>query len=131
MTTLKELSALLDAATGPSQELDADLAEAFGFKVWWRQAVGTMEAFPVWDGPYGVEPCWKLSSSIDAALALVERLIPRAQYAIDTFSGPRASVNQLDENGDWSGRVCAAPTAPLAILRALVDALIAQEKDHE
>lgn len=108
MTTLKDLAAMLDSATGPSRELD----------------VAAFRALFPYTRVYEAH-CPPLTSSIDAALALVERLLPGWGWQINIgayaiLRPPKATC--------WSSSLCFdgdAPTAPLAILKATVAALIA------
>ena len=133
MTTLKELAAMLDAATRPSRELDA--------RLWWAFADHSeddhdLDGEPLWvmEKLWGGSPSswtWilQVTSSIDYALSLVERL---GFYMISLEwdrLGVVAHLGHRDEALRSWKRV--APTAPLAILRALVAALIAQEKTDE
>ncbi len=70
--------------------------------------------------------------SIDAALALVERVLPGWQWTVNTDRSKTrfwSDMHRVVAKGDfetvWSGR---APTAPLAIISALLSALIAGSK---
>lgn len=114
MTTLTELAAMLDAATGPSHELNANINRVLGAHI---DTAGT--------------------HSIDTALALVERLLPDSTG--NQLSWRQRDVGKPGWCGYWAslvpagektgGRVEAyAPTVPLAILKALVAALIAKEQ---
>jgi hypothetical protein len=109
---------MLDAATGPSREIDAAIYCAL-----------------VWiDPPVRGVPSY--TASIDAALALVERLLPGWAFNV-CF---RDDGDTTGDDGGWSVEFrrpyewlpfSTATTAPLAILKALVAALIAQEKNDE
>lgn len=119
MADLAELLERVKAATGPDRELDGDIAEAFG---------------PHWNGrdlTRGQAPA--VTRSIDAAMALVERMLP----------GWRVQLFERDpeDGGGWNARlkrrspwdlvaldeVAPLPrTAPLALLAALLSALIAK-----
>lgn len=84
MSDLAELLERVKAATGPDRELDADLAQTIeGVEIQWRQANGTMEMYPVQRYPstthsagFGIGPVPNYTASIDAALALTERVLP-------------------------------------------------------
>jgi hypothetical protein len=96
--THPELLAALKAATGPSRELDTALAATFG------ECDPTTEYF---------------TSSIDAALALVERTRPGCGWHVSTQDdGYTAWLELIDRDV-----IETAPTAPLAILIALMTAL--------
>ena len=121
MTTLKELAAMLDAATGPSRGLNNAVHKALV-----RAAIYTNSSIWMWrDGSGCVE---NATSSIDAALALAERL---GFYVISLEWDWLVVVHLGHRDEALRSWRRAAPTAPLAILRALVDALIAQENDHD
>ena len=113
MTTLKDLAPMLDAATRPSQELDVAAFQAL---------------FPA---TRYEEHCPPLTFSIDAALALVERLLPEKNGWLFGLSHVRAKTFRAYVGRGVLPEPVNAPTAPLAILRALVAALIAQEKTDE
>ena len=104
MATLLELKAMLDAATGPSHALNADINRVLGAHI---DTAGT--------------------HSTDAALALVERLLPNNKHGVQIHI-----YNKFGEAackiGDCFNATFEAPTAPLAILKAIVAALIAQEQ---
>jgi len=76
-SSLSDLIARLEKATGPDRQLDCEIAEALGHSIVWKQANYTMEAFPaiLWRKPHPYagmkEPCPKWTSSIDAAMTLV------------------------------------------------------------
>jgi hypothetical protein len=140
MTTLKELAAMLDAATGPSRELDADLAEVVGLRIEREHYTRyTQEWAPYiydWMG-CNKHPLPRFTSSIDAALALVERLLPGAitvhaqQWKHPTYERPESWTWELSIYPRGRTTATYSPTAPLAILRALVAALISQEKNDD
>lgn len=105
MTTLHELATMLDEATGPSRELDNRIWDALNGCV----------------GP--THGNW--SSSIDAALALMGRMLPGWSWQIN---GGAYAILRPPKATCWSSSLCFdgdAPTAPLAILKATVAALIA------
>lgn len=130
MTELQELQSLLERvekATGPDRELGVDILIGIGGwscsedfelsdhegKVWSR-AISPRKRPNPWEH---MNP----ALSIDAALALVERVLPGWDWEIE-----------LDEHGAAvflrPDRVHAdGETVPLAILAALLKALIAQE----
>jgi hypothetical protein len=134
MTTLHELAALLDAATGPSREIDEAIAMALH-----------LNPVPCTDGPEltGQAAAWAgggewwdapdWSFSTDAALALMGRLLPGWYWEVwgekvhdtgddDCFGSCLCHSGNPDDDVRAN-----APTAPLAILKALVPALITKE----
>jgi hypothetical protein len=134
MTTLHELAAMLGAATGPSRELDA--------RLWWAFADHSeddhgLDGEPLWVMAklWGGSPSswtWipQVTSSIDAALALVERLLPGWSWGRD----PSGIIRLWKmREGSWlAGPVILKPTTTaLDLTKALVAALIAQEKTDE
>lgn len=132
MTDLNELLERVKAATGPDREIDVALLHLWDpdhealrsyderYQIELRDGV-----FSVWktDGGYSASvPFPRFTASIDAALALVGRVLPgwNVQFGTLKSGGARArvaldwpEVAPLDECYD-------APTAPLAILAALL-----------
>lgn len=113
MSDLSSLAARVAAATGPDRELD----EAIGHWLW-EQSFKPWECFD-----YGKDgPGRPFTSSIDAALALVEKLLPEQWYGI--------LENAIyDDPMEWH---IPEPTSldklPLKIIDALLDALRTQRK---
>lgn len=112
MTDLNELLERVRSATGPDRELDADLIKALGCHSW----AGRMR--------YHDEQMWvdfggsNITASIDAALGLVERVLPGHDYIIGHTNGGLTIHCRLGPNEMEFGA-----TAPLAILAALLQAL--------
>lgn len=157
MTATKEqLQSLLERvekATGPDRELDALILCATlapeGSKVEQSQFSGAWviykpmewgkEPFKAWETPAP----WRrwaidgmgLSASIDAALALVERVMPG--WSIEMVRTRYCTVEmwKADEEGFFNSgrdpivRRTEGATPPLAILSALLKALISQSKE--
>jgi hypothetical protein len=140
MTTLKELAAMLDAATGPSRELDCSIFQVLSGPRWARVCVPKTVNEDGWlwqhdetgattkEDPY--------TSSIDTALSLVERLLPGWAFNVcfrddgDTTGDEAGWSVEFRRPYEWLP-FSTAPTAPLAILKALVAAMIAQEKTDD
>lgn len=120
MSDLAELLERVCAATGPNRALDlmikAALSNVLSAMTYeeCEERVADREAFDAWSAtsPY--------TASIDAALALVERMLPGKLWGVDTRGVYRAQVGLSKANHFHS--------APLAILAALLSALIAQQK---
>lgn len=116
-----ELLERVKAATGPDRQLDADVLAACGYRVNDLQR----NRWRVWlDGQWASMP--EISASIDAAKALVERVLPgvfwmlakgRASEAEPMF-GCYLLFGTEEVIGDGE-----AATAPLAILVALLTTL--------
>lgn len=106
MSDLMELLERVRKATGPDRELERDImVEAFG------------------DGVRNALPVPTYTASIDAALALVERKLPGWIWMLDkNESGPFDFVLWA-ETGLRAKANAMGPTAPLAILAALLTAL--------
>jgi hypothetical protein len=119
----KGLSELLDkvqAASGPDLELDARIVCAFLPGPSYQSMRD--EGYAIADLAEG-HPAY--TASIDAALALVERVLPGWQWCLNRNGRPMALVN----NGPGRQFECdRAPTMPLAILAATLQALIAGSK---
>lgn len=126
MTEIESLRERVAKAVGPDRELEKTL--------WFALAPGAYDAikdtmsFVV--GEHGDripnyslhDPRCRLLTSIDAALALVERKLPGSGYSIIRFDN---GLGVQAEVGD--GYVAEAPTAPLAVLSALLVALSQEE----
>jgi hypothetical protein len=137
MTDLAILQSIRDRvanAPGPDREIDAALCEVFGlYPVGTERSMTTDGASTAWAGNDTWWEALPLTSSIDAALGWVERVLPELHlYGISIVRGNPVS-------GDWylyhqghelrgfiSGR-----TLPLALILAGLDALIAKEKTDE
>ena len=116
MTTLRELAAMLDKATSGTRDMDYAIQMALVPR---NERTGD-------DIPYSV--------SIDATLGLVERLFPDRGIDLKHKDADATASNTwvfgIAVPGDFAIRR-RAPTAALAILRALVAALVAKETTDE
>lgn len=160
MTATKEqLQALLkrvQAATGPDRELDADMDEALRIGLPHLPA-WAWQNFPQWknisggrvcclhrDGSHGLN--WsslEFTASIDAALALVERVAPGGLLDLTLGYEPGAADRAWPavtlrfypdgvrvDGKQYHAVIEGAPTPPLAILAALLRALISQSEER-
>jgi hypothetical protein len=129
LSTLIALSERVQAATGADRELDADIFEAFGpideihLRSWCkagRPSRPRRSYIEAWALEY--------TKSIDEAAALLNRALPGWKWMASTCSGgPTASVHHEREGSSsfWKfTKVARAPTVPLALLSAMLDALI-------
>lgn len=127
MASVKELIELVKAAQGPDRELDHAL---------WLHFDETAQA--KYDaGRIPLPWTWCLTSSIDAALALTERVLPGYRGNLQFGSAWDGGVYQPGKVGctihspmsSGGGPLwkAFAPTLPLAILAALLSALSTKE----
>lgn len=135
MTDLPNILQRLEAAIGPSRELDALIACAFDDKVSNPRADGAVD-LTMDDGCWNTESL-PFTASIDAAIGLVEREYPQGRWVIQDGipNGPSALIYTDDELEAphtykrepvvWAVDM-SAPTVPLAILSALLRAKIAE-----
>lgn len=138
IAALRELKAKVNAATGPDRELDAQLSVHFGLmsaehaEYWleWIAGLGGSCDAPVPPSP--------LTASMDAAVALVERVLPgwswEARRSGTGDSGQAMVWNPMTQPGttQWeSFRVTGCASPSLAILSALLAALAAKDGSHE
>lgn len=111
MADLHELLRRVEAATGKDDELGCDIIDAL---------------LPVADERLTMYVGRCPTASIDAALALVERALPGAEYRISTLYGVASAALPLNDDNLSCGRRKDNNVA-LAILAALLRARIAQE----
>lgn len=128
MTDLNELLERVKAATGPDRFLDEDIASELenGWK--WNESA---RCFVTPEGFMDTAP--KYTASTDAALALVERVLPGAASERTAWRGHyRCTLIETNEEGWHNGgkhfRIEATSQAsePIAILAALLSVLISK-----
>lgn len=108
-----ELIERLEKATGPDREIDLDLM-VLGFggprETYLSDELGRLE--------FGHH--WKFTASLDAALALVERVLPGTEWAVSTLYGR----NHAEVNMNAEEPVTAiGATLPIALCLALLKAV--------
>lgn len=116
------IPARLAAATGPDRELDLAIAQALvpDVVVW----LATKDApFPGAPSTY-----WKYTGSIDAVIALVERMLPGCGWHGGGLPSSGDAWSALRPDGSGVEFSAEAPTLPLAILKSLFYALEAYPK---
>jgi hypothetical protein len=121
MTDLQSLLSRVEGANGPDRELDCLIAAATDYRnrftgellaEWLEDPARRAEAMQ-WEGvPY-------VTSSLDAALALCERVLPGEAWGLlqDALFDNRVKCSDVSRE------------LPLALLTALLRTLIAQEED--
>ena len=119
MTDRAELLSKLEAATGPDMDLDAALAEFAGAQIKREPKPRNWRVAEKRAGPWRNLP--RYTSSIDAALALVERLLPGFDYILEHTNGG-LTISCLLGTADPDKRAFGA-TPSLAILIALLRSL--------
>lgn len=138
-TRAKELAGLIErveAATGPDRELDVLIpAILFG----WPEIDPTTlsggkpgdRAFDNSNDPDWRFGCQPFSSSTDAALALVERMTDDPEITVSNVSKKAWKCAIWIGNDETDGQYRSAPTAPLAIILALLKALAQESHDAQ
>lgn len=114
MTDLSDLIERVRAATGPDNDLCAEICRATGY------------TSPPVPSPYQGD----ILGSVDAAIAFVGWVLPRWGYTLTRFGKDDcvATVWLAGHKGDWINRTRSfAPTAPIAITLATLQALQSQE----
>lgn len=120
----------VEAATGPDRELGREIMLTLG---WQRTCIGHFYGpLYYWSPPgragrgYDEDKLPDATASVDAALLLIERVLPGwadTTYSKTTTHGPRAVL----VNPDYRIQVGAdGATRPLALLAALLKALLPQ-----
>jgi hypothetical protein len=140
MADLAELLERVRAATGPDEMLAADICVHLQYGGGGSEGASNVRTDPDWEGELlfeiGTEDCVnpipKLTASIDAALGLVERVLPGCSWRIQRNLDGRDWAELYRRKGEffdvWSeGGFQATPA--LAILAALLSALIAQKAE--
>lgn len=139
---MSDLTALLErvrAATGSDRRLDIDIGrlDTSGLHRNYRKDLPTDKILDALIYSEECDPpiivCPKYTASIDAALALVERVLPDREWVVrcDAEQGAFANLTQgKPYTHEWVSDRAYAATAPLAILAALLTALIAQAGDR-
>lgn len=124
-TGLGALLQRVQATAGIDRELDLDLAWDL-----WPEMVD-------YDQEEVSYALYSYTGSIDAALALVERLLPGTRLSMVHWDQWHAEFLTPDENGEnWLSAMnptagTTGSTLPLAILAALLTAFIAQQKEAQ
>ena len=131
MTTLTALLARITEARGPDRELDVAIADALGFYIA-TNAENLSEELRLW---HMRQYCPQVTSSIDAALGLVEKVLPGWTFTIGQNQWHKnfvSTLRWLDHTATTTAvevkeTLGQHPTsAPLAILSALLRAKIDQ-----
>ncbi len=113
---MRELLERVEAANGPDRELDAGIVVGLGLD----------NTCPFWLHSYDRTTPVRITASVDAALALVERVLPGHRVALFTNGGGEGPTCVIMFESDPVKADERAPTLPLAILAAMLKALIAQ-----
>lgn len=144
---LDALLAKVEACSGPDREIDYELARFDG----WTFEKGPRDREPYWRKP-GVTDWWdrvregppRYTASVDAALALVERMLPLGLFAASfgmmylgktgawcQLTGPSSDIaSDLVDYGFAQKAGGERSQMPLAIILALLRALSARALDH-
>ena len=138
---VRELLAKVQAATGPDREIDAALALLAGEpQTFFGQFGLSLDHFGEVDGPECfrdarwaggghsyVAPTY--TASLDAALALIERVLPRWSLRLSLSEGYRHPCVVMGRSYPTNKSVAVEHrSAPLAIIAAGLSALLAQQE---
>lgn len=131
MTDLRDLEKRLSEAQGADRELDLCIMQAAGIAPKHASVVREMALWPEEGGKWGyvyVE-IPKLTSSLDAAIALAERLLPHKSWSMskDMLLGVWSHTAMVGDANDAVMGVALGKSPALALLLALVRALQAKE----
>jgi hypothetical protein len=129
LPTLKSLLERVEKATGPDSALDVAIActllDARQHKAW-NAANGLRPrgAPPLPDDVFWLRHARHYTSSLDAALALVEEKLPGCQWTVETDACwlrvlTQDDVDEFQGSYNCRGGTCTALAVVLALLRAL------------
>lgn len=127
MSSLTDLLSRVEEATGADRKLDWRLADFAGHEAFDRDSA-------LWP-PFGVgskveRAIPTYTASLDAALALCERVLPGWWWAVGRY-GPDGLVSaNVSRDGKKHGADVMAPTPALALISATLRALIAAEESR-
>jgi hypothetical protein len=128
LPTLQALQALLARVEGGGEEdraLDAEIAlhlgEAFCMRRWYSDVVWQFR----WQADCEWEPLPHFTTSLDAAVALVERVRPGNVLEVEGFAGSAQWGAMVAEHG------ATAPTPARALIAALLRAEIAKAQEPQ
>lgn len=135
LPTLLSLRERVRALTGPDREVDGAIAllEGWTFQkmkgdraAYWRRPQVTEWYMRESGGP----PAY--TDSVDACIALAERLLPGAEFELTNIYGvARASIPLNDSRYPASDGEHKGGSLALALLDAILSALIAGAQDHD
>jgi hypothetical protein len=125
---LKELLARVEKATGADRGLDVLIAERFDGVAPGGCFSGGLYYAPDGRGGTGCPRIEQYTASLDASLALVERVLPDAPVLIGMRQTPE--TQPWARLADWRGEDATGSTPALALLVALLKALLAKENDR-
>lgn len=131
MTDLQSLLERVEKAEGASSELDEAVALALCDEHRFAQLAGATDGVGCMMYRYGhhaFHSALRVTASLDAALALVERVLPGWAVDITRFSRTGLGRARLWQNYDGLREYCCdrAATPALALLAAMLKALISQ-----
>ena len=127
---LRKLESRISEAKGPSQELNADIWVITGGPSrrnyhYWRGCQPKGESPTVRN--YALDRAPNLTGSLDAAIALIERVLPGAEWQVSTLYGRATAELPLNQSELNNGVFRDDSNVSLALCLALIRALIAKE----
>lgn len=124
---LSELTQRVEEATGPDRDLDRAILDALGIEVCeFDVGDGDPSQWRIWSDGSTVENT-HITASVDAALALVERL-GRTARSVERWGEEKFMAWVEWKEGKWTrSQNGYGKTRPLAILAALLRALLNKE----
>jgi hypothetical protein len=134
-SALADLLVRLEGLSGPDRAVDRQIMSLF--YRWEQRWTGGIDEFGdhyldwVWVEPdtdqwrTTARDGFEFTASLDAAVELVDRVLPRWEGSLSIAAGRDSWVRLWTDNG-MTEYASDAPTAPLALLRALVAAKMAE-----
>lgn len=127
MTNLSKLIRRVEAATAGDREIDRLMALAASGATEDRSETGELRGYYKGGSWVSIGPIEPVTTSLDAALSLVERCLPgwRVAFNSDDDRGPEWAASIKPHGEKWPAFEF-APTPALALLLAMLKALEAQ-----
>ena len=132
MTSLPALIEKLRGLKGPDREVDAEIIRALYPDIGECAPLCDGDEPIFWHEPYYKQPCPRLTASLDAVTALIERDLPGWTIFFEAKDGVATDLYLIGPNyNDATGRGGAGPIAGVPICIALLIAFLEAKMEME